>query len=69
MTKLDDYGFIQSRPKGEYHANNQVRRAVLCHAVLRCATLRFAAAFKGQAEQRAGLHVAWLARGRLQLCI
>lgn len=24
MTKLDDYGFIQSRPKGEYHANNQV---------------------------------------------
>jgi hypothetical protein len=24
LTKLDDYGFIQSRPKGEYHANNQV---------------------------------------------
>ena len=26
LTKLDDYGFIQSRPKGEYHANNQVCR-------------------------------------------
>ncbi|GIL47362.1 hypothetical protein Vafri_4198, partial [Volvox africanus] len=23
MTKLEDYGFIQSRPKGEYHSNNQ----------------------------------------------
>ena len=28
LTKLDDYGFIQSRPKGEYHANNQVRCGV-----------------------------------------
>lgn len=25
MTKLEDYGFIQSRTKGEHHANNQVR--------------------------------------------
>ena len=25
LNKLQDYGFIQSRPKGEYHANNQAR--------------------------------------------
>jgi glutamate synthase (ferredoxin) len=25
LSKLEDYGFIQSRPKGEFHANNQVR--------------------------------------------
>ncbi|KAI8464547.1 MAG: ferredoxin-dependent glutamate synthase [Monoraphidium minutum] len=29
MTKLDDYGFIQSRPKGEYHANNQAMAKLL----------------------------------------
>jgi hypothetical protein len=35
LTKLDDYGFIQSRPKGEYHANNQVRPAPLARRLLR----------------------------------
>ncbi|KIY94837.1 glutamate synthase (ferredoxin) [Monoraphidium neglectum] len=29
MTKLDDYGFIQSRNKGEYHANNQAMAKLL----------------------------------------
>ena len=28
LNKLQDYGFIQSRPKGEYHANNQARPSV-----------------------------------------
>jgi glutamate synthase (ferredoxin) len=32
-TKLDDYGFIQSRPKGEYHANNQAMSKLLHKAV------------------------------------
>jgi len=29
MTKLADYGYIQSRPKGEYHANNQAMSKLL----------------------------------------
>jgi glutamate synthase (ferredoxin) len=33
MTKLDDYGFIQSRPKGEYHANNQAMAKLLHKAI------------------------------------
>lgn len=33
LTKLDDYGFIQSRPKGEYHANNQAMSKLLHKAV------------------------------------
>ncbi|KAL4447262.1 hypothetical protein ABPG77_007295 [Micractinium sp. CCAP 211/92] len=33
MTKLDDYGFIQSRPKGEYHANNQAMSKLLHKAI------------------------------------
>lgn len=33
MKKLEDYGFIQSRPKGEYHANNQQMSKLLHHAV------------------------------------
>jgi glutamate synthase (ferredoxin) len=33
MTKLDDYGFIQSRPKGEYHANNQTMAKLLHKAI------------------------------------
>jgi glutamate synthase (ferredoxin) len=33
MTKLDDYGFIQSRTKGEYHANNQVMSKLLHKAI------------------------------------
>lgn len=32
-TKLDDYGFIQSRPKGEYHANNQTMSKLLHKAI------------------------------------
>ncbi|KAL4550629.1 hypothetical protein Ndes2526B_g08744 [Nannochloris sp. 'desiccata'] len=32
-TKLDDYGFIQSRPKGEYHANNQTMAKLLHKAI------------------------------------
>lgn len=32
MTKLEDYGFIQSKTKGEYHANNQTM-AKLLHKV------------------------------------
>lgn len=33
MTKLEDYGFIQSRPKGEYHANNQAMSKLLHKAI------------------------------------
>jgi len=33
MSKLEDYGFIQSRPKGEYHANNQQMSKLLHKAV------------------------------------
>ncbi|EFN57991.1 hypothetical protein CHLNCDRAFT_142154 [Chlorella variabilis] len=33
LTKLDDYGFIQSRPKGEYHANNQAMSKLLHKAI------------------------------------
>jgi glutamate synthase (ferredoxin) len=33
LTKLDDYGFIQSRPKGEYHANNQAMAKLLHKAI------------------------------------
>lgn len=29
LTKLENYGFIQSLAKGEFHSNNQVRGAVL----------------------------------------
>lgn len=32
-TKLDDYGLIQSRPKGEYHANNQTMAKLLHKAI------------------------------------
>jgi glutamate synthase (ferredoxin) len=33
MSKLEDYGFIQSKPRGEYHANNQVMSKLLHKAV------------------------------------
>ena len=33
LNKLEDYGFIQSRPKGEYHANNQQMSKLLHKAV------------------------------------
>lgn len=33
MSRLEDYGFIQSRPKGEYHANNQQMSKLLHKAV------------------------------------
>ena len=33
MTKLEDYGFIQSRPKGEHHVNNQAMAKLLHKAV------------------------------------
>ncbi len=33
MTKLEDYGYIQSKPKGEYHANNQQMAKLLHKAV------------------------------------
>eukprot|EP00887_Chlorella_sp_A99_P001969 scaffold18.g1969.t1 len=33
LTKLDDYGYIQSRPKGEYHANNQAMAKLLHKAI------------------------------------
>ena len=33
LSKLDDYGFIQSRPKGEYHANNQAMSKLLHKAI------------------------------------
>lgn len=33
LTKLEDFGFIQSRPKGEYHANNQQMSKLLHHAI------------------------------------
>ena len=32
-SKLDDYGFIQSRPKGEVHANNQQMSKLLHKAI------------------------------------
>ena len=32
-SKLDDYGFIQSRPKGEIHANNQQMSKLLHKAI------------------------------------
>ena len=33
MSKLEDYGFIQSRPRGEYHANNQQMSKLLHKAI------------------------------------
>ena len=33
MNKLEDYGFIQSRPRGEYHANNQQMSKLLHKAI------------------------------------
>eukprot|EP00882_Tetradesmus_deserticola_P001840 GHRQ01001973.1.p1 GENE.GHRQ01001973.1~~GHRQ01001973.1.p1 ORF type:complete len:1051 (+),score=503.61 GHRQ01001973.1:46-3198(+) len=33
MSKLEDYGFIQSRAKGEYHANNQTMSKLLHKAI------------------------------------
>jgi len=33
MKKLEDYGYIQSRPKGEYHANNQTMAKLLHKAI------------------------------------
>lgn len=33
LTKLEDYGFIQSRAKGEYHANNQTMAKLLHKAI------------------------------------
>jgi hypothetical protein len=33
MSKLEDFGFIQSRPRGEYHANNQQMSKLLHKAV------------------------------------
>jgi glutamate synthase (ferredoxin) len=33
LSKLEDYGFIQSRPKGEYHANNQAMSKLLHKAI------------------------------------
>jgi hypothetical protein len=33
LSKLEDYGFIQSRPKGEYHANNQQMSKLLHKAI------------------------------------
>lgn len=33
LTKLEDYGFIQSKPKGEYHANNQTMAKLLHKAI------------------------------------
>jgi glutamate synthase (ferredoxin) len=32
-TKLEDYGFIQSRPKGEHHVNNQAMAKLLHKAI------------------------------------
>ncbi|PNH05786.1 Ferredoxin-dependent glutamate synthase 1, chloroplastic [Tetrabaena socialis] len=33
MSKLEDYGFIQSKPKGEYHSNNQNMAKLLHKAI------------------------------------
>ena len=33
MSRLEDYGFIQSRPKGEFHANNQQMAKLLHKAI------------------------------------
>jgi hypothetical protein len=33
VNKLEDFGFIQSRPKGEYHANNQQMAKLLHKAI------------------------------------
>lgn len=33
MSKLEDYGFIQSKTKGEYHANNQTMSKLLHKAI------------------------------------
>ena len=33
ITKLEDYGFIASRPRGEYHANNQQMAKLLHKAI------------------------------------
>lgn len=33
LKKLEDYGYIQSRPKGEYHANNQTMAKLLHKAI------------------------------------
>jgi hypothetical protein len=33
ITKLDDFGFIASRPRGEYHVNNQQMAKLLHKAI------------------------------------
>ncbi len=33
MSKLEDYGFIQSKSKGEFHANNQTMSKLLHKAI------------------------------------
>ena len=33
LKKLEDYGYIQSRPKGEYHANNQTMAKLMHKAI------------------------------------
>ena len=33
MKKLEEYGFIQSRPRGEFHSNNQVMSKLLHRAI------------------------------------
>ena len=33
ITKLEDYGFVASRPRGEYHANNQQMAKLLHKAI------------------------------------
>ncbi|KAL6774556.1 GSF1 [Auxenochlorella protothecoides x Auxenochlorella symbiontica] len=33
LTKLEDYGYIQARPKGEHHANNQAMSKLLHKAI------------------------------------
>lgn len=33
IKKLEDYGFIQSRPRGEFHSNNQQMSKLLHKAI------------------------------------
>ncbi len=49
MNKLEDFGFIQSRPKGEYHANNQQMSKLLHKAI--------GLGNKGAAPQVTSLHL------------
>ena len=66
LTKLDDYGFIQSRPKGEYHANNQVRARVpwetLC-LLVPMPTTRWGALGKAVHASTVCLCLEWSMRG------